>query len=277
MAKTTLHISIPKPCHEDWAKMTPTQCGAFCQACQKEVVDFSRMSEAEIVARLSKASGKVCGRIPATMLNRELVRYEPDHAWYSWKKWAVAAGVLLGVGNVKGSDNAPKLTVQTDTIAQAKLQPIVSASKVDSFTMQDETPLLPLGEKLVIEGRVLNQDGAILPSVSVSVNGAEFKAVTDTNGNYRLVLPAENFYNRIVQLHYSSPMYLDSSQYVLLDSLYNNRDMVLNPFVVEISIARMPVRESAMLCGAVVVTTVYHSRIKWFFRRLSYAFKKKKH
>lgn len=118
MVKTSLHISIPVPCHEDWSKMTPTQCGAFCNACQKEVVDFSQMSEAEIVERLSKANGNVCGRIAANKLNRDLVKYEADHAWYSWKKWVIAAGVLLGVNNAKAEiitaeDTTAKFTMKS--------------------------------------------------------------------------------------------------------------------------------------------------------------------
>jgi hypothetical protein len=39
-----LQISIPEPCHENWHTMTPTQQGRFCNACAKEVVDFSMMN-----------------------------------------------------------------------------------------------------------------------------------------------------------------------------------------------------------------------------------------
>jgi hypothetical protein len=34
-------ISINEPCHEDWATMTETQKGAFCQKCALEVIDFT--------------------------------------------------------------------------------------------------------------------------------------------------------------------------------------------------------------------------------------------
>jgi hypothetical protein len=48
-------IHIPKPCHEDWKKMPPTRKGAFCSSCQKEVLDFSNSSNAEINRELGKA------------------------------------------------------------------------------------------------------------------------------------------------------------------------------------------------------------------------------
>jgi hypothetical protein len=34
------YFSIPKPCSADWNKMTPTEQGAFCKQCNKEVVDL---------------------------------------------------------------------------------------------------------------------------------------------------------------------------------------------------------------------------------------------
>ena len=45
-------IYIPKPCHEDWNTMTPTQQGKFCSACSKEVIDFSLMSDNQILIYL---------------------------------------------------------------------------------------------------------------------------------------------------------------------------------------------------------------------------------
>lgn len=163
MAKTTLQISIPEPCHEDWSKMTATQCGAFCNACQKEVVDFSQMSEAEIVDRLSNASGKVCGKIKTDKLDRELVKYEPDQAWYSWKKWAVAAGVLLGVGDAKANiDTAPKPTdvVLTDTATALKH----STTSNCALTLEEApAPYLPLGKTIVLEGTISDAKSQPIP------------------------------------------------------------------------------------------------------------------
>ncbi len=62
-------ISIPKPCHEDWNKMTPDAKGAFCKVCSKSVHDFSQKS-AEEVERILMAEipGKVCGRFSSEQL-----------------------------------------------------------------------------------------------------------------------------------------------------------------------------------------------------------------
>ena len=44
-----LQLSIPEPCHENWQEMTPTQQGRFCKACAKEVIDFSMMTDTEVL------------------------------------------------------------------------------------------------------------------------------------------------------------------------------------------------------------------------------------
>lgn len=55
-------ISIPKPCHEDWSKMTPKEKGRFCASCSKTVVDFTKKSTEEIQEYLLENRGKrVCG------------------------------------------------------------------------------------------------------------------------------------------------------------------------------------------------------------------------
>lgn len=55
-------ISIPKPCHENWKKMTPKEKGRFCSSCSKTVVDFTKKSTEEIENFLTlNKNNKVCG------------------------------------------------------------------------------------------------------------------------------------------------------------------------------------------------------------------------
>ena len=54
MPTKSFKLNIAEPCAENWDTMTPTDCGKFCAACQKSVVDFSSMTDREIYDR-SKA------------------------------------------------------------------------------------------------------------------------------------------------------------------------------------------------------------------------------
>ncbi|MBC6608354.1 hypothetical protein H8B13_16125 [Hymenobacter sp. BT188] len=67
-------ISIPKPCHENWDQMTTAAQGRHCAACDKVVVDFTRMTDTEVVLWLQQEqSGRTCGRFATLQLNRPLL------------------------------------------------------------------------------------------------------------------------------------------------------------------------------------------------------------
>ncbi len=63
-------ISIPKPCHEDWAGMTAEEKGRFCAVCQKTVVDFTAMNTKQVDDFFDTNAGtKVCGRFSSDQLS----------------------------------------------------------------------------------------------------------------------------------------------------------------------------------------------------------------
>lgn len=67
---TYYSISIPKPCHEDWSKMTPNEKGRFCTSCTKTVVDFTKMSPDDIQGYLhNNKDQRICGHIKQSQLD----------------------------------------------------------------------------------------------------------------------------------------------------------------------------------------------------------------
>lgn len=57
------NIHIPEPCHAKWNKMTPTEGGRFCDACQKTVHDFTQWKTTDIEALVESSPQPICGRI----------------------------------------------------------------------------------------------------------------------------------------------------------------------------------------------------------------------
>ncbi|GAB3829321.1 energy transducer TonB [Hymenobacter jeollabukensis] len=82
-------------CHEDWHRMTPTEQGRHCAACNREVVDFTQASAAELVqARIESADGRVCGRFrPNQLTSGRPVRFG---LWA--RAFALAAALVFGQG-----------------------------------------------------------------------------------------------------------------------------------------------------------------------------------
>lgn len=65
-------------CPENWEKMTPVTGGRFCGSCEKVVIDFSGMSDAEILAMLRNNTTQLCGRFRNEQLENPFGDYR-DH------------------------------------------------------------------------------------------------------------------------------------------------------------------------------------------------------
>ncbi len=65
-------IRIKNPCVANWQEMRPHSHGKFCSSCEKVVVDFSKMSDTEIVNYFTTATKKTCGRFATSQVDRKL-------------------------------------------------------------------------------------------------------------------------------------------------------------------------------------------------------------
>ena len=102
-------IRIPSPCQEDWDAMRPEEKGRHCASCQKTVVDFTGMSDGEIIRHLARAGQGVCGRLAPDQLDRDLSLLPPPHM-NGVRGWPwVLAGALLA-----GEPSGPKQAVMGD-------------------------------------------------------------------------------------------------------------------------------------------------------------------
>ena len=72
MLMRRVQLSIQKPCHEEWNNMTPTQKGAFCGSCQKEVQDFSETSLEEAASYIINNPG-TCAKLPSHFLQKPVL------------------------------------------------------------------------------------------------------------------------------------------------------------------------------------------------------------
>lgn len=94
--KKQLTISIPEPCHEEWEGMTPVERGRFCGSCQKTVVDFSGMTDKQILEVWKENSYAMpCGRYLPSQLNRPMVASPKPGFAAQWLKRAAALLLLI--------------------------------------------------------------------------------------------------------------------------------------------------------------------------------------
>lgn len=66
-------IQIKTPCDAHWQEMTPANNGKYCASCEKVVVDFSKMNDAQIKNYFAEhTKQKTCGRFLTSQLDRPL-------------------------------------------------------------------------------------------------------------------------------------------------------------------------------------------------------------
>ncbi|WP_217605706.1 carboxypeptidase-like regulatory domain-containing protein [Chitinophaga sp. GbtcB8] len=152
--------------------MTPAEGGRFCTRCQHEVIDFSLMTDKEILAVISSRNKNLCGRFQSAQLNRSL--HEPLPPKRSFFPAAVFASLIAALVP-EGS--------KAQTPADATVQSI-------------PTKVVPTKSRAtaVFKGQIIDSlTGKGLAGVTISLKhkGVEGSgAITDGEGKFDLKIPA---------------------------------------------------------------------------------------
>jgi len=122
-------------------------------ACQKTVVDFTLMSDAEIINYFSKATGTVCGRLAADQLNRKLEVPRPPRR-SPWVGWPVLLSGLLFTTDEPASNRAigkavihqceqPKADGRDNATTGGIIMPLLVNDMVEDVTMGTPVVMQP--------------------------------------------------------------------------------------------------------------------------------------
>jgi hypothetical protein len=178
-----LSIHIATPCHEDWQQMTPVDKGRFCQSCAKQVVDFSAMTDQQILNYISNASGSMCGRFAGDQLQRPLqpVQQQKKKAW-----WIAAMMPLLLVFE-KSAAQKKKNTLNE------KLIVINEATAITGLisTYQPANPVAQMQERPVC-GRITDTMGRPISFASILVNGKYSGINSGADGLFTILTPKKD-------------------------------------------------------------------------------------
>jgi len=178
---TAIRIHISKPCGENWNAMTPVSDNrAHCAACEKTLVDFSRMSDTEIALWFAQNKGKICGRFSKDQLNRRIAvpagrpvkKYWLNALWLLPLTWLAKPALAQTTPHViieKPARCVPvggvqKQAQQTSTVVEKKLQ----------GTVKDRST-----GKAIANARVVLYDSTVILTIH-----------TDAKGRFTLVIPA---------------------------------------------------------------------------------------
>lgn len=182
--KPTVQLQIDTPCHENWDAMTPVDHGRFCQACVKEVVDFSTMTDQQILYYLANEKGNICGRLSESQIQRPLIpaTEQPKTKW-----WYALLMPLLMVVNKANAQQTPK---------QKKGE--ISVKPADTVIIAGYTtikPVLPeatiVASEFSISGTVTDENGTPVAGAAITAKECNKEVVTNEYGSFNLYLKAK--------------------------------------------------------------------------------------
>jgi hypothetical protein len=237
-------LSIPTPCHERWEGFTPTPTGGFCGSCQKNVRDFTKMSDSEVVAFFRDNKDKnLCGSFRNDQLERPLAinQWFPD--------WAIEANTAR--------IELPINLIQTKSKVLRLPKALHFAASFALLTFAFES----FGQTQIIKGQVsYADDKSPLPGVIVQIKGKNKGVQTNINGEYqievdkndKLVFSFVGFESQELKSNEASKVVMkdDTKGYISYD--YEPTEGLLDDLIEKIATKRALKKQTQIIRGKVI-------------------------
>ena len=178
MKKKKLQISIPEPCDQKFKDMTPTEGGRHCAQCDKVLVDFSVLTDKEIVEVVKNNKGKLCGHFRKSQLNRDISLVSQRVNSTRGKTASLLLTSMLSGGILEGQSKLlfPQSIENQEIVIHEK-------TLVDDFLEKEKE------EKITIHGNVIDDIGEVLIGANILIKGTAQGTATDIDGNFTLHIP----------------------------------------------------------------------------------------
>ena len=169
-----LQIQVPFPCHENWDNMTPDTQGRFCMSCQKEVVDFTHMTDYELIQYFQHLKGNTCGRFTDDQLARSYTIQSGRRL--NWIKCLIKILIPTLLLSAKGFSQTPKkkTTAHTTSINYRMKSPVTLGTSA------------VVVETTEIRGTILNNKDELLEGASIFIKASKEGVAADKNGAFVL-------------------------------------------------------------------------------------------
>ena len=186
--KSTLTISVKEPCTEKFTNFSKTEKGGFCTNCQKEVIDFTKASNEELIRHFSKTSNKTCGVFKSSQLTSYEINSLP----------MIHNNIISkGIGMMTLSLFA-LCTTQINGQETADIETGIEV--VSTKTLGKIAIIETVQEYYLVKGTVLDEANEPLPGVNVVLKGSTIGIQTDIDGKYEF--PQELEVNDVLVFSY---------------------------------------------------------------------------
>jgi len=131
-------IEIPRPCLENLHEMLPSEKGRFCNSCKKTVIDFTVMTDAQIINFYKNKNENVCGSFLPDQLNRVIEQPKKQKPWLRYFFTVTFPAFLFSLKSSGQNLINTGVFTESKTIKPKRVVKTVSANKILTGTVSDE-------------------------------------------------------------------------------------------------------------------------------------------
>lgn len=205
--KNDSNITIKKPCSENFDTFIKTESGGFCNSCEKEVIDFTKMTDAEINNYFLVSIPNTCGRFKASQLQTFKHNTMTNFLSKGIATMGFSLLTLCAVSNIQAQEVASTEPVIKTEISNIRL------GKVHNISSSQYT----------VTGTVLDEENIPLPGVNVILKGSTQGTVTDLDGNFEFPTKLET--NDVLVFSYIG---YDTKEYKVKESPSETINITIN-------------------------------------------------
>lgn len=163
-------ITVTSPCQQDWDSMSGNDRVRFCDHCSQQVLNLSQTTRSDALRLVRRSNGRVCIRFHRDPNAQLLARAASKELHQISRRVSqIAAGVFTA-----------SISLSSAVVQAYENKTAVAAIAYETQNAATDTP--------TIVGRVMDQNGAMVPGASVwiaTMEGTRFYRTTDDTGEFR--------------------------------------------------------------------------------------------
>ncbi len=154
-----LQLIIDSPCTQNWDTMLPQTNGKHCNQCNKTVVDFTYMTDNEVLHYFTNNTNQnICGRLAESQLNRDVALQLPmvnnPSKWYL--KYVALS--LLFVNNYKANAQMGKIRLPEKVCNKDTIMPKISTKNLQGKIVSTNVKSVAKANIMLGGVRCINKD-----------------------------------------------------------------------------------------------------------------------
>lgn len=264
MSNKNIIISINNPCKEDWNKMTDNIYGKFCDHCKENVIDFTNLSDNEIIRIIENNKNNLCGRFNEDQLNRVIAikPTENNHSFFA----RIAAALMLFTSTKEAlahtNNSFPGSLISTDKQIKSRSALTDKVNPIElTGTIYDANTNKPIpNAKIMI--------------VSPAFTDSSHVYTSDEDGNYSIPIP-DSTERRTISLMIAAADYQETTIKVSYDDYSTQNNVFLSPVANGLVVTSYKLIKKTDIVGGVIATQVSPIKPKKHFNFFN-LFRKKK-